>query len=458
MIRRYLCVDGFCCMSFRWLLTAALGVFSSTVFAWSDHASLVWPLVRSMPELLLPTLEVESLDEFLAAEATGLESALSEHEAWARENLPHYAPRPDNLAFTADAQDLRAAFLSAIRVNPTLDYPLYRQSTVEDPPVALVQRRAFDDLSFLKGGVSHDAIVYLSLMPGDLVAPAHVVASGSDEPDFGMDIGLFADNATEFGRQYGFGDQPFGNPNLDYSSQAPFHMGFYHLDWITRRAQPDLLRTYPQWRVSLYRLLADLAFASGHDYWGWRFTGWGLHYIGDLTQPYHAQPLPGISTAAALWSVVTGKTAAAVQLVSNRHGVLESYQYQRVQRALDQRDWTNPMLAAIASGAPVPEFDNTTVRGALTVESVKAGAGLDAALEDNMPARFVSDPDFEWTGSGEESNIVVTVRKAKGEGAVTALDAAVTEQMQRFSRFARAWINDALRNVSQSKTTKGAKQ
>lgn len=72
-----------------------------------------------------------------------------------------------------------------------------------------------------------------------------MIASANDEPDFGMDIGLFADNGTDFGQRYGFGQQPFGNPNLDYGSQAPFHMGFYHLDWLTRTAQPSLLRTYP---------------------------------------------------------------------------------------------------------------------------------------------------------------------------------------------------------------------
>ena len=94
----------------------------------------------------------------------------------------------------------------------------------------------------------------------------------------------------------GFGIQPFGNPNLEYSSQAPFHMGFYHLDWLTRTAQPSLLRTYPLWRIALFGELAELAFSTGHDYWGWRFLGWGLHYVGDLTQPYHAIPLPGVGT------------------------------------------------------------------------------------------------------------------------------------------------------------------
>jgi hypothetical protein len=278
------------------------------------------------------------------------------------------------------------------------------------------------------------------------VAPAHVLASGSDEPDFGLDIGLFEDNDTDFASDYGFGTQPFGNPNLDYSSQAPFHMGFYHLDWLTRKAQPDLLRTYPEWRVSLFRALSQFAFETGHDYWGWRFAGWGLHYIGDLTQPYHAHPLPGVNTVEALWAVVRGKTNEAIQLVSNRHGVLESYQYQRVQKSLDQKEWSSPILAAVASAVDVPVFDELTVREVLTKESVDAGAELDGVLQSNMPPRYVSDPAFEWTGSGEEAAIVVTVASDRGEQAIAVLDAAVAEQMLQFSRFAQAWINDARSN------------
>jgi hypothetical protein len=429
----------------RCLLLLVWYLHSVHAFAWSDHASLVWPLLRDMPAMLEPTLTAETLDEFIVAEADGIERVLAEHEAWSRATLEHYAPRPDKLAFSADSVATRgsprAAFLAAIRVNPTLRYDLYRQATIDDALPVAARTARFADLSFLAGGVSHDNIVYLVLDSGVRVAPAHVVASGSDEPDFGMDVGLFSNNGTSLGAEYGFGEQPFGNPNLDYGSQAPFHMGFYHLDLLTRTAQPALLRTYPQWRISQYRALAELAFSTGHDYWGWRFMGWALHYIGDLTQPYHAQPLPGVSTAAALWAVIQGRTGEAVQLVSNRHGVLESYQYQRVMAAIRGHDWANPILAAIASGTPVPDFELMTPSTTLTAESVAAGAALDAALEAHMPARFVSDPGFEWTGSGEEAAIVATVAREKGDAAVTALDAAVAEQMLRFSRYARAWIN-----------------
>lgn len=427
------------------LLAILLSSVGTGALAWSDHASLLWPMVRAIPELTEPSLRAETLRAFVDSEAEGLQALLAEHEAYARASLPDYPARPDALAFRADAGNTRHAFLRAIRVNPELGYSLYRQGTVDDAqPAENSSTLAFSDLSFLKTGSSHRDVVYHRLQPGALVAPAHVIASGNDEPDFGIDIGLFEDNGTTFGRTYGFGTQPFGNPNLDYGSQAPFHMGFYHLDWLTRTAQPDLLRTMPEWRVSLFGALSKFAFDTGHDYWGWRFAGWALHYVGDLTQPYHAEPLPGIGTIEALWLVVRGETDAAVQLVSNRHGVLESYQFQRVSARLAAQAWQAPILVAISSAGPVPVFSERTMRDVLSLESVAGGDAVDAVLEANVPLRFVSDPNFEWTGSGEESGIVDTVRRENGEGAVAALDAMVVEQMRRFSRYARAWINQAM--------------
>lgn len=426
----------------------ALGLPASPAEAWSDHASLLWPLVRGNETLTKPSLVAEPLSAFVRSEAGAIADLLEQHEQAARDTLPHYAPRPDALAFSPRAADPVRAFLHAIRVNPTLSYGLYRQFMVDDGPVPERRRLSFEQLSFLSGGVTTEAAIYVRINAGDAISPAHVVSTASDEPDFGMDIGLFSDNGTAFGADYGFGPQPFGNPNLEYSSQAPFHMGFYHLDWLTRTAQPDLLRTFPEWRVSLFRALAMLAFDTGHAYWGWRFMGWALHYIGDLTQPYHVQPLPGVSTPEALWLLVKGETAQAIQLVSNRHGVLESYQYQRVQAALNARDWSQVILETIAHPEAAPVFDARTIRGSLTAESVAAGEGLDAALEAYMPARFVSDPGFEWTGSAEEAAVVDRVRDAGGETAIATLDMAVAQQMARFSRYAQAWINVALEKTA----------
>ena len=99
---------------------------------------------------------------------------------------------------------------------------------------------------------------------------------------------------------YGFGPQPFGDARFPYSSQAPFHMGFFHESAVVYAAAGFLQRSWPDWRAYQYMGLARLAFATGHPYWAYRFLGWGLHHVQDLTQPYHAKPLPGVELASLL--------------------------------------------------------------------------------------------------------------------------------------------------------------
>ena len=408
-------------------------------WSWSDHASLVWPLLRTQPNLMEQTVTAEPLEQFLIAQQAGIAQTLESVETWSLNTIEHYPPTPQSLEWDRVDEPTPARFFAAIRVNPTLPYRLY----VDEPPAQSVSGRSllpWQSLSFLSGGNSQLVTRYRSLAAGDPVTIAEVIASASDEPDFGMDVGLFEDNGTAFGAVYGFGKTPFGNDNLDYGSQAPFHMGFYHLDWLTRMAQPDLLRTYPLWRIALFGELADLAFRTGHDYWGWRFLGWGLHYVGDLTQPYHAVPLPGVSTFDGLLLVARGQTGEAIQLVSNRHGVIESYQYHRLTRALVAGDWSAPILLAVSAQPTDAPLSYDAMVHALTAESVEAAASFDAVIEANVPDRFVSDPDFEWTGSGYESGVVEHVLEQKGPVAVQRLDNAVIVQLQRFSVVASRWI------------------
>ena len=416
---------------------------STVAYAWSDHASLLWPLVRDWPELTEDSVTAETLDHFLSAEAEVITTVLDDYEQWAESTQPLYPPRPDNLAFaTRPERSLRDRFLAALRINPRLPYRLYRQHMPSEPMVDAAL--SWSDLSFLDSGLSHTDVRYIEIEHGELVSPAHILASASDEPDFGMDIGLFNNNGTEFGRDYGFGEQPFGNPNLDYGSQAPFHMGFYHLDWLTRTAQPNLLRTGPLWRVALYDRLSQAAFDTGHSYWGWRFLGWALHYIGDLTQPYHALPLPGVSTPEALWLVVQGRTADAVQWVSNRHGVLESYQHQRLTTLFGIDQSGHPLIRAIVGSAHNERFTPEQLITPLALQSVQAADDLDQALLANVPARYVSDASFEWSGSAEESRAVTLVQQAAGASGIDALDKQLAVQLERFGFWARALVNTAL--------------
>ncbi|MDA9711194.1 hypothetical protein N9U42_02380 [Luminiphilus sp.] len=420
-------------------LLAASTLFHSTVWGWSDHSSLVWPLIREQPQLLEQRVVAEPLADFVRAERVGIARTLARVESWAIDSIAHYPPTPESLLWRVEKEPAVDHFLAAIRVNPLLPYGLFVDVS---PERTAPDGDAMDwsALSFLGGGSVQAPARYWPLRPGQLVSIAEVVSGASDEPDFGMDVGLFEDNGTEFGRRYGFGKQPFGNPNLDYGSQAPFHMGFYHLDWLTRTVQPGLLRTYPLWRIALFGELAELAFVTGHDYWGWRFLGWGLHYVGDLTQPYHAIPLPGVGIVDALWSVVQGKTGELVQLVSNRHGVIESYQYQRLTRALEAGQWRAPLLRAVSDHGSLEPVTYAAFVANLTADSVAAAGAFDAAIAQHVPARFVSDPAFEWTGSGYERDIISLLQEQRGDDAIRQMDAAVIAQLKRFSRVASRWI------------------
>jgi len=429
-------------MRYGCVMAMLFSMCASRVWAWSDHASLLWPVVNSLPSMSAASVRAESLEDFVTAQAPAIQRALQAHERWTSEQGMVYALTPKVLKFDLTAEDLRRAFLESIRVNPTLGYELYLQGIQGLAHESQTDTSlTWSDLSFLESGTSHESVRYERIAPGAVVSPAQVMATANDEPDMGMDVGLFSNNGTAYGARYGFGEQPFGNPNLSYGSQAPFHMGFYHLDWLTRTAQPSLLKTYPMWRIVLYDRLAQVAFKTGHPYWGWRFMGWAMHYLGDLTQPYHALPLPGVSTVDALWLVVRGETDAAVQKLSNRHGVLESYQYQRLVTSLSDAVLGAPFLPVLMAGTPEPE--STDVQAfvmALTEMSVGASASLDATLATQVPARFVNDPGFEWVGSGEEPSIVSAVQSIGGEAAVTYLDQAVIVQLKRFSGVARAWI------------------
>ena len=428
------------------LIAPLLMLQSAMLHAWSDHASLAWPLLRVMPEVQkAEPLRVETLSEFVVAERSAIAELLLDHEEWARQNLEHYAALPPELVFdpaTADA-DLEIAFLNAIRINPTRSYQPYRQLMSFEPETEQEGLIAVSELTFLQGTIASNDSRYLSLASGDFVSAAAVVSTASDEPDFGLDIGLYADNGTEHGKRYGFGNQPFGNPNLEYGSQAPFHMGFYHLDWLTSLAQPGLLQTYPLYRTELYRKLAVLAFSNGHDYWGWRFMGWGLHYVGDLAQPYHAVPLPDTGVLESLWIVATGKTGEALQLVSNRHGVIEAFQKAVVANALVDQDWDQSTLREVAQLSPGALWAQNTLVQELTLDAAAGAAGLDQALVRYAPPKLVSDPAFEFSQSPEESAILAAIA-VQGEDAEAGLTASLNQQMQRFTFFAQAWIRGIL--------------
>ncbi len=435
------------------LAAAALvaGAAPAPALAWSNHALGTRPALEALPMFAaLPPVPAETLEAFLAAEATRLEAVLDEQERWARAQVPGYPPRPDALRFTAagaaDAAELRRRFLAAVRIAPDVRLGLFLQrepGAADDarPPLPL------REVTTLPRDDSVSGTKFVALRAGEPVSPLAVIATASDEPDQGLDIGLWEDNGTEQGRAYGFGKQPFGNPALDFGTQAPFHMGFYHESRIIYAAAGFLKRTYPEYRVHLWQTLARHALRTGHDYWAWRFAGWAVHYLQDLTQPYHARVLPGVGTVRMLWInalYMAGWPRArdqAVTLVSNRHLAFENFQ-------------RGAMLGAGADGAPLlralrdpgegdPVYDDRSARDVAARRAAQAADALDRTIETALPARYVSDPGFEFGAAARGIDLYALLSRDDPAGR-DALVQALAPRLADFGALTRALVRALL--------------
>lgn len=446
----------------RLLIAVALALLAAApARAWSNHALASYRAFEHMPEVAqAPAVRAEPLEDFLAAEAQPIAALLDAQDAWARANIEHYPSLPAELRFDPalagqDPQALRRAFLMALRVSPESRLALYLQP---DPwgPEPTAEPMPHDAVSALPlrakdGADDSERHRFVRLRAGEPVAPLAVLASASDEPDYGMDVNLWDDSPSTWGPRYGFGPLPFGNPALDFATQAPFHMGFWHESPIIYMAAGFLKRTYPRLRLHQYRTLSALAFRSGHPYWGWRFAGLALHYAQDLTQPYHARLAPGFSTArligiqalAALG--MPGWKNDMVVLLSNRHFVLERYESQMIQASARARQ-DGPLEQALhdaVNDADYPAWRDTTLRDTVASEAFAAGEAVTAQLLAGAPPGYVNDPDFDFGVHAGGINLMAEVAQ-RGPQARATLEISIATLMRHFGAHSRNLLRSIL--------------
>lgn len=437
---------------FPFAIVALVFSASQPAVAWEHHPMFTRPVLSTMGEVTgRSPVVATSLESFLSVVESDLVTLLGDEETWARDHLSSYKARPDALAFqfTGTANDIRERFLRAIRLNPTIKTPLY-VSPLAGTQAARKSSLAPSDVSILQDTSPLSVFSFEIVAEGDSVAPIDVVAAASNEPDYGMDIGLFEDNNTSFGLEYGFGVQPFGNPGLDFGSQAPFHMGFYHEASIVYLFASFLKECYPEARIHMFKSLSELAFSRGEDYWGWRFMGWGLHYLGDLSMPYHTSPLPGRSTFEMLlinlldmlgWSTPKDN---AVQISSNRHVALETFEGIVLNDALLSNDLDNPILSTLLAARSIPAYTDDMPRAAVSAAAHSQIKKLDRAIARYMPSSFVSDPSVELGDVPERYEIVDMVEADHGAGAVTALNELQAKAFAIFASYGRSYVNTIL--------------
>ena len=384
------------------ILVALFSLGSTAAWAWSNHSLVAYRALEAMPEVAKAApVMVEPLEAFLKAEEKAIEALLARQEDWARKNVTAYAPRPDTLAFAANpsrSDDARRlAFVMALRISPNSKFALFVQPDAKTAPepTAVLPHAV---VNFLPEQ-PNSPYRYVALKAGETVPALHVVATASNEPDYGLDINLWEDSPSDWGKVYGFGKLPFGNPSLYFSTQAPFHMGLFHEDWLIFKAAPFIQRTFPLLRIHQYSSLAALAFRTGHAYWGWRFTGLALHYTQDLTQPYHANLAPGDSTFRMISANVLAMAGLPRQrddlivLLSNRHLALEKYQNELLMASARSRQDTplDVALRKLELDANYPAWNDLYPRDVVAKEAFAAGAPIAQAIVAAMPAEFVSN-------------------------------------------------------------------
>ncbi|MFV0280725.1 MAG: hypothetical protein ACK5JM_08185 [Rhodoblastus sp.] len=426
------------------VLAAAL-VFGAAApaLSWSNHALLTYWAFKGSPDIeKAGDVEVESFDDFLRANEQAIADTLDNVEVWAGQNIAKYPARPAELAFRADpSRDpaaRRKAFTDAMRIAGDTRFALFSQALPGFPHDGARAMR-FGEVSTLREP-AFSMMRFYRLEAGEKVSPLTVLASSADEPDFGVDINCWDDSPSSWGPRYKFGKLPFGNPALDFSTQAPFHMGFYHQSALIYLAAPFVSRTFPILRVQQFLSLARLAFRTNHDYWGWRFTGMAMHYVQDLTQPYHASLLPGVSTlrmiAANTVAMIgwTGPKNAMVVLASNRHLAFERYEALLIHRdtaATGPAAKPTRLIAALQARGrdkAYPPWSDAYLRDVTTAEAFDFGERLSAALLAAFPAKFVSDPGYDFGASGGSCELIAEIAK-RAPAERSAIDGAVDELM-----------------------------
>lgn len=426
-----------------WFIFSAFMVtllVTSPAKAWEGHFLMTYSALKNMPEVVnKPPVQAEAMSAFIEKEKTVLPNLLTNNEQWSLQHVPTYPLLPSKLNFTGNPS-LQQSFLESIRINPDLHYPLFSQSL---PNESIAVNSLPQKEVMIPSLISNPAIRIVNpplrkVNSGQKLSPLAIISTASDEPDYGLDVGVWEDNPTWFGKIYGWGKQPFGNSNVGYSSQAPFHMGFYYESPLLYAAAPFLKRCYPEHRIHFYLTLSQYAFKTGHDYWGYRFLGWALHYIQDLTQPYHSTVAPGMSTAK-LIGINTldllgfhALKQNTIQLLTNRHFALENYEYNLLRVAVLDNGQSNPLVHALADqqhDTVYPRYNNFYPRAIVAKESHNRAAVIDQDVREAFPSHYINDSSYIFYTTDPKINLL-EVAKVNPALKVDALNKQLVTIMQ----------------------------
>lgn len=261
--------------------------------------------------------------------------------------------------------------------------------------------------------------------PGETQTPYEILVTYAQEPDWGMDQELNASWQQRFMGGY-----------TGLSSQGYFHM--YYPVLTLHLPFPVLSMGAAPKRAEQWAGMSERAFANGHDYWGWRFFAWSLHYVEDLAQPFHSTQTH--RKFVRLRSPIQGTT----NCTANFHLLYEHWLSERIVEEASGQGELGLSEALEAGGpfAPGRSVEDTIVRVAKA--SHKGFGQLAELLIQYFGERFVSSDRVEPTEEelkrmqpGETLDQILAISRSRLQLAGSALRTLIEQVLEREAQRSR---------------------
>jgi hypothetical protein len=345
-----------------------------TGFSWNTHYILTRAALKNAGlSMLNANVAVVRLEDFLLSAQKELREIVNRYWGLIAKKRGLAEPCRELLAEVKTESD----FVEAMGLNPDVPFHYVRALTPEEVSLHVPHDQS-------REGPPGNS--YVQTSSNETIPAMDVLSTFSDEPDWGMDQDLFVIE------KYGYGPPPYGSA-AGMSSQAPFHMAFLHENRLMTTIVPRVRTNFMAERFQVFLSLARLAFKKKTEYWGWRFLAWAMHYLQDLTEPYHARAIPPSKFRMFRRLVLNPHFWRSPRLkqnyLRNRHMLFEATVHFML-NSLAKNGTKHPFVEAMAG-------EDDSYGGTLDEvmrESAQVPARL-AAKIDFLTVRFINDPRVE---------------------------------------------------------------
>ncbi|MBW2965202.1 hypothetical protein KY363_07130 [Candidatus Woesearchaeota archaeon] len=205
----------------------------------------------------------------------------------------------------------------------------------DDPTINQIRIRYYNDEpgelgphDFYYHALYEPVLFFTGEPVGGGISAKQILTDFSDEPDWELDQNL------DLSWMQGFSGESQGYRHIYYPTWS-FHvpMGF-----VAQGQTPE--------RADHFYNMAKLAFEKGDTYWGFRYLARTMHYIQDMSQPYHTRQL--------YWRYISLKDPydGTIQNIKNYHFAYESFIANRI-RMEQEGQIPTVLVSAIRYSLPV---------------------------------------------------------------------------------------------------------